>query len=280
MKKIYALAAAVLVFAGCGIGKKASVLPLYDFPVLNQNGKTAVVAHRGFWKSEEGGMSQNSIASLSGAINNGFWGSECDIYLTSDDELIVNHDNRIEGLKIVANSYSELSLHLLPNGEKRPSFDEYLDRARECDGSTVLVVEFKKLGDEEREDLMVTKAFDALKAHGMFDPSKVLFISFQYNICRTVARLAPEFINQYLNGDIAPDVLARDGINGIDYEQCVFHRHPEWVNQAHNLGMSVNVWTVDKPDEIDYMIGLGVDAITSNVPLVVREHLGDKEFCK
>ena len=280
MKKILIIAATVLVLAGCGAKKKASVQSDCSFPVLNQNGKIAIVAHRGFWKSEEGGMSQNSIASLSGAVNNGFWGSECDIYLTSDDRIILNHDNEIDGLKIVANTYSELSSHLLPNGEKRPDFDEYLDRVSECDGKTVLVVEFKELGSEEREDQMVIKAFEALKAHDMYDPSKVMFISFQYNICKTVARLAPEFVNQYLNGDIAPDSLAADGINGIDYEQCVFHCHPEWVGQAHNLGMSVNVWTVDEPEEIDYMIKLGVDAITSNVPLIVRERLGEKEFRK
>ncbi len=280
MKKLLFVSAAIIMMAGCGTAKKAAVLPEYDFPALNQGGKIAVAAHRGFWKCEEARMSQNSIASLSGAIDNGFWGSECDIYLTSDDEIIVNHDNRIDGLKIVDHTYAELSSHLLPNGEKRPCLDEYLDRASKCDGKTVLVVEFKGLGDEEREDLMVSRTFDALNAHGMFDPSKVMFISFQYNICKTVARLAPEFVNQYLNGDIAPCNLAAEGINGIDYEKGVFHVHPDWVRQAHELGMSVNVWTVDNPKEIDYMIRLGVDAITTNVPLVVREHLGRKEFRK
>lgn len=280
MKKLFFVSAAIIMMAGCGTAKKAAVLPEYDFPALNQGGKTAIVAHRGFWKSEEGGMSENSIASLSAAINNGFWGSECDIYLTSDDDIIINHDNRIDGLKIVSHTYDELSSHLLPNGEKRPSLDGYLARASKCAGNTVLVVEFKGLGDEEREDLMVARTFDALKAHGMFDPSKVAFISFGYNICKTVARLAPGFVNQYLNGDIAPDKLAAEGINGIDYEQGVFHLHPEWVELAHRLGMSVNVWTVNNPREIDYMIGLGVDAITTNVPLLVREHLGRKEFRK
>ena len=54
----------------------------------------------------------------------------------------------------------------------------------------------------------------------------------------------------------------------------------EWVKTAHDLGMSVNSWTVDSGSDIDDMIALGVDAITSNEPLLVREHLGDKEFKK
>lgn len=262
------------------LGLLMTALPANCFPKLDQDGKIAVAAHRGFWKCEAAGQSENSIASLTQAMENRFWGSECDIHLTADDVIIVNHDNSIDGLSIRNHSYSELSTHLLPNGEKRPTFDEYLDTFARGAGNTTLVIELKTQGSKEREDLLISKAFDALRAHGLFDPSKVIFISFGHYMCRQVAALAPEFVNQYLNGDIAPAELAKEGINGIDYHGPVFHRHPEWVRQAHDLGMSVNVWTINKPDEIDYMIGLGVDAITTNEPLLVRERLGEREFRK
>ena len=41
--------------------------------------------------------------------------------------------------------------------------------------------------------------------------------------------------------------------------------------------MSVNVWTVNKKEDIQKMIDLGVDCITTNEPLLVRELLGGKE---
>ena len=41
--------------------------------------------------------------------------------------------------------------------------------------------------------------------------------------------------------------------------------------------MSVNVWTVDKEEPIKEMIDLGVDCITTNEPLKVRQILGSKE---
>ena len=44
--------------------------------------------------------------------------------------------------------------------------------------------------------------------------------------------------------------------------------------------MSVNAWTVDDKANIQKMIDLGVDQITTNEPLVVRELLGKKEFKK
>ena len=41
--------------------------------------------------------------------------------------------------------------------------------------------------------------------------------------------------------------------------------------------MSVNAWTVDKEEDIKEMIGIGVDCITTNEPLRVRQILGGKE---
>ena len=42
--------------------------------------------------------------------------------------------------------------------------------------------------------------------------------------------------------------------------------------------MSTNVWTVNKPEQMQYFIDLGINAITTNEPMVLRELLGDKEF--
>ena len=41
---------------------------------------------------------------------------------------------------------------------------------------------------------------------------------------------------------------------------------PEWVKQAHELGMIVNVWTVNKEEMMQQMIDLGVDYITTDKP--------------
>ena len=71
---------------------------------------------------------------------------------------------------------------------------------------------------------------------------------------------------EYLGGEIAPAELKKMGINGIDYHHSVFLSRPEWVVEAHNLGMKVNVWTVDDDDDIKRMLLLGVDEVTTNMP--------------
>lgn len=272
MKKLIVICAALVALTGCFSQRKAT-----EFPKMDNNGQVGIAAHRGYWKCEQAVNSQNSIASLTLAQDSGFWGSECDIHLTADGEIIVNHDHDIEGLVIAEHSYAELSSHLLANGEKRPTFDEYLTQAAKAP-KTVLVVEFKAQGSDERDEALVRKAMKKIRQHGLWDPSRVAFISFSYYSCKRVAELAPAFTNQYLNGDIAPSELAKAGINGIDYKYKVLYEHPEWVQQAHDLGMSVNVWTVNKAKDMRNFIDMGVDVITTNEPLLLREILGEKEY--
>lgn len=279
--RLFILSAAVLAAAGCSSSKKLAYSPENGFPIIDQQGKVAIVAHRGFWNSEQGGFSENSIASLKAAQDAGLWGSECDIHITADDVVIVNHNPDIDGKKIATHKFADFANDLLPNGERRPTFDEYLDQVAKC-STTKLIIELKKQPSEDREDLLVAKTIAALKVHKLYDPNKVLFISFSKYMCDVIARLCPEFINQFLSmdflGDQDPDIYGPQGINGVDYHYKMFDAHPEWVKHAHDRGMSVNAWTVNKEKDIRKMIEVGVDAITTNEPLLVREILGEKEY--
>ena len=48
-----------------------------------------IIAHRGFHASE--GAARNSLNALKAAQEAGFWGSECDLQLTKDGEVLVVH---------------------------------------------------------------------------------------------------------------------------------------------------------------------------------------------
>lgn len=238
--------------------------------------KIQIAAHRGYWNCEEAGFARNSVKALELAQKNGFWGSEFDVQMTSDSVLLVHHDNNVDTLIIWDNPHSAFQDCRLENGEPIPTFEDYLVQGEKSD-KTVLVCELKQQKNEDLENVMTDKAIDALKAHNLYDPKRVMFISFSLNICKRVAQQCPEFTNQYLSDDLSPDQLHEMGINGIDFHYKVFKKHPEWYGQARSHKMSVNAWTVDDSTSIQKMIDLGVDCITTNEPIRVRGMLGKSE---
>ncbi len=234
-----------------------------------------VVAHRGYWKTE--GSAQNSIASILNAGRIAAYGSEFDVNLTCDGALVVNHDFTYHGLKIYENTLADLRCDTLrlSNGEIIPTLDEYLEASKQYP-EMKLVFELKSEGDPQYEAVALPACVEAITRLGVAD--RVEFISFSLSACKEFARLMPKNIVEYLGGEIAPAELHKMGITGIDYEYNVFYEHPEWIGEAHKLGMVVNTWTVNKEEDMRKLLELGVDQITTNEPelaqRVIREFSG------
>lgn len=231
-----------------------------------------IIAHRGFWKTD--GSAQNSITSLMKADSIGVFGSEVDVWLSADGVPVVNHDAEVtlngEKLIIEDTPLSTLRKVKLANGETLPTFDEYLDAFAQCE-QVKLIVELKMHKAKERENLLARQVIDRVRRQGLQD--KVEYISFGINLVQQLRRLDPEAPVYYLNGDLSPQVLASMGLSGFDYHYNVLYQRPGWVEKAHALGQKVNVWTVNKPEDIQKVIDLKVDFITTDEPLLVREIL-------
>lgn len=240
--------------------------------VAAQEREVAIIAHRGFWNCEGGGMSKNSIAALEQAQKNDFWGSEFDVNMTKDGKLLVFHDGNVEGKCIEKNPASTFEYYRLKNGEPIPTLDEYLIQAQKAP-ETMLVFELKKHSTKKSESKAVKLSIRKLKEYDVFSPDRVMFISFSKHICKEFARLAPGFTVQYLEMDADPDELVKYGINGIDIKYKVLRANKQMFDRARANGMSINTWTVNKAEDIRKMINLGVDQITSDYPLLVRQIL-------
>lgn len=232
-----------------------------------------VVAHRGYWETE--GSAQNSIASILNAGRIAAYGSEFDVNLTCDGALVVNHDFTYHGLKIYENTLADLRCDTLrlSNGEIIPTLDEYLEASKQYP-EMKLVFELKSEGDPQYEAVALPACVEAITRLGVAD--RVEFISFSLSACKEFARLMPKNIVEYLGGEIAPAELHKMGITGIDYEYNVFYEHPEWIGEAHKLGMVVNTWTVNKEEDMRKLLELGVDQITTNEPELAQRVI--KEF--
>ncbi|MGE5315936.1 MAG: glycerophosphodiester phosphodiesterase family protein [Acidobacteriota bacterium] len=231
---------------------------------------TVTVAHRGAWKAL--GLPENSLASLRHAIGIGCAGAEFDVWMTSDDSLVVNHDPLHQGMPIEETSYGVLRSRPLANGELLPSLREYLRAGLDTSVRTRLVLEVKpsRLGAERgvrtaRAVVRLAREFSA--------GSRILFISFDGGILAAIRDLDPGAELQYLNGDKTPEELRASGINGADYHLSVYRKHPEWIGRAKACGIALNAWTVNSAADMDWLIGEGFTFITTNEPELLKERL-------
>src|SRR5688572_32309988 len=87
--------------------------PLLESNAQTKSVKTKVIAHRGAWKNTN--LPQNSMGALNAAIAMGCFASECDIWMTSDSVLVVNHDPHFYDMSIESKTYKELLTKKYPN---------------------------------------------------------------------------------------------------------------------------------------------------------------------
>lgn len=243
---------------------KLALMALCLVSAIGVSAKTRVISHRGYWTAP--GAAQNSLASLKGAHGLGVYGSEFDVHITKDGVVVVNHDRvRPDGINIELANYKDLANEKLSNGEPLPTLKAYLEEGKKLHG-TQMILEIKAHITPEAEDRCVDSVLNIVKQLGM--KKQVEYISFSQNVCKQLAQKAPKHVQiAYLNGDLTPEQAKAIGCTGIDYEQSCFFKHPEWITQAHQLGLIVNVWTVDDQDKMKQLINEKVDFITTNHPV-------------
>lgn len=234
-------------------------------------GQTQVIAHRGFWKTE--GSAENSVAALVKADSIGCYGSEFDVWLTRDEELIVNHDPIVYGKFIQYTPARRITRTKLSNKERIPTLEQYLLAGKEL--KTKLILELKSLNTPERETMAVEKIIAMVKSMEL--ESRMEYISFSLHATKEFLRLAPAGTPvYYLNGDLSPKELKEIGCTGPDYHLSVFKKNPQWITECQQLGLKTNVWTVNKANDMDWLIDKKIDFITTNEPLVLQHVLKEK----
>lgn len=231
-------------------------------------GAQEVICHRGYWDAE--GSAQNSIRSLVKADSIGAWGSEFDVWMTADGVLVVNHDASYQGVTIETAKWKQLKDMRLKNGEPLPTLDQMLECGKRL--TTRLIVEMKPHTSKSQEKEAASKIVKMVKDKGLED--RVEYITFSYAGMKNLKEMAPSGTPvYYLNGELSPSQLAELDMAGIDYSIKVMREHPQWIDEAHSLGMKVNVWTVNSDRDMEWCINYGVDFITTNAPERLQQKL-------
>lgn len=230
--------------------------------------KTKVIAHRGYWKIE--GSAQNSIKSLEEADRIKVYGSEFDVHLTADNEAIVFHDNKVNDIKVQEVNYDKLKDIQLANGEKIPTLDQYLQKGKKLKKAK-LIFELKSHATPRRDREAAAFILNKIKEYKL--QKKTEYIAFSLEAAKEIIRLDKKAKVSYLNGELSPKELKSLGFAGLDYNYNVIKKHPEWVKEAKDLDLTVNVWTVNTAEQMQEMIALGVDYITTDYPELLQQEL-------
>lgn len=218
---------------------------------------TAVFAHRGCTD----GFTENTIDAFVEAKRLGADGVELDVRLTADGALAVHHDAEVPGRGVVG----ELTVADLP-----PSVPLLGDVLAACEGM-VVNVEIKNAPHDPGFD--PTEAVAASTAAAIAESGwteRVIVSSFQVATLRAVqaadGRLALGALWGF--GDDPDTAMAEAAAAGFRaVHPFVSFVTPTVVEGAHDLGLAVNVWTVNNPDDLRAMVAMGVDAvITDRLP--------------
>ena len=219
-----------------------------------------VIVHRGHWNLP--GSAQNSRSSLKNALSQHFFGSETDVWLTTDGHVVVNHDATLNGVTLQTSTYEQVKNLTLSNGEKIPELQDFLNILAEDDGPTKLIIEVKTHSTEAKNCQAIDSCMAMVKRMGL--ENRVEYISFSLEACKEVVKNDPTAKVAYLNGNLTPDQLHQLGITGLDYTQA--KTSDEAIARAHELGMTINIWTIDAESDIIYTNHRGADFVTTNNP--------------
>ena len=259
-----------------------------------------VVAHRG--SSEE--FAEHTLAAYELAVVDGADALECDVRLTRDGVLVCVHDRKVNRTSNGRGVVSTLELAELAElnfaSWKQRQGDELLEVSwEEADQDRGKVLTLERLVQlaldadrplqlhvetkhPTRYGALVERALvDLLDKYGLARPlgssvSRITVMSFAPTSLRRVHAMAPALPTvllmdrvplRYRDGTLPPQV----SVAGPSLE--ILKAHPRFVERVHDHNHRLHVWTVDEPEDIAFVLDLGVDAIISNAPRRVLRQL-------
>ncbi|MGM0445415.1 MAG: glycerophosphodiester phosphodiesterase [Bacillota bacterium] len=236
---------------------------------------TEIIAHRGSSSSTP----ENSKASLLQAIKEGASGVEIDLQLTSDNEVVVIHDEKIDRTSSGLGFVKNMTLKELKEYDIGSFFDPKFEAERILTlkealtilkSSKIINIEIKKMinfnHDIEKE---VVKVLESIKLN-----NKIIVSSFNHDSLDIIRNLnnniitAPLFYARIYKPWEYAENLGSDYLHL--YYKAVDNR---LIENCHKNDIKVNVFTVDRKEDLKKMIELNVDGIITNYPLRALKQL-------
>ncbi len=247
--------------------------------------KCNIIAHRGANKVAP----QNTLDAFKRAVQFKANGFETDVHMTKDGIPVLCHNYTVNKTSdgkgnISASSLEQLKrldfgsyFHHSFKGTKIPTLDEFLKLSAKAK-IKVLNIEIKSPLNKDYS--IVDKILEAVKAHELFesllissfDPDLLVYAKDVDENCKTAFLYSPDkpiTYKQVIGHEI--DFAKSIGADALHPHRLLVKK--ALVEDAHENGIMVNPWTVNKEKDIKKLIELGVDGLITDVPNVVSKVL-------
>ncbi len=217
---------------------------------------TLVFAHRGAHSNER----ENTLGAFRAALEMGVDGVELDVRRTIDGALVVHHDPEINGSPIAATLAAEL-----------PAYVPLLEDALDALAGVRVNVEVKNLQDPKEiayddSGAFVSAVIDVL--HERRDGDLLELSCFDVATCVRAHAYDESLPISFLTWTVplleALEIAATEGLRGVNPHYLLVDAEAQ--RRANDLGLGLNVWTVNDAPDLTAMAELGVRSVITDQP--------------
>ena len=240
-----------------------------------------VYAHRGY----SGKYPENTMLAFKKAAETGCDGIELDVQLTSDGQVVIIHDEKIDRTTDGTGNVKDYTLEELKkfnaaeswNGkygfEPIPTLEEYFQWVKDTDLVTNIEIKSGVYYYEELEE----KTLALVRKYGL--EKKIIFSSFLHSSITLLRKLAPEIpcgaLVEYEN-------LGNPGYYCEKFDFQYYHPGmkaltEEMVQSCKGHNIPLNVWTINDMGALEQLYEWGCEGVISNFPGVCRGWLDSKQ---
>ena len=224
------------------------------------------IGHRGARAYEP----ENTLSSYKKALELGVDAVELDVRRTKDGEIIVIHDAEVDRTTNGRGLVSQLTLKEIKQfntekDQKIPTLEEALDF---LDKKVKVLIELKETGFDE-------KMLKVIRKKGL--EKNVIIVSFLEEALRKVRELDDIVETGLIYTNHKNPIKTASDLKANYLLPLYRFTHTADVQKAHQNGLKVIVWTINKSEEVAEYVKKGVDGITSDRPdILVKAEKGSE----
>lgn len=225
--------------------------------------KILKIGHRG----AAGHEPENTLVSFKKALDLGVDAIELDVYVCKTGELVVIHDDTVDRTTngkgyVVEKSFEELRGLDAGKGQKIPTLQEVLDLV---DKKVIVNIELK--GPNTASPAV--KVIEEYIKQKNWTENLFWVSSFDHAELSKFKKLNHKIKIGVLIKDVPKEFKFWEELGAYSVNICAEFINKEFVNDAHERGLKIFVWTTNDTDNENYINkvkDLGVDGIFSNFP--------------